>query len=328
MSTEIKVTPALLRDLASNIDRTAHELFEKHKRLSQQLMDLPFQVSGRDAVLNQALYAGSMLEVITNDLKDHSKSLRNIADRFEKTDQQEVSLGDWKIDSVDLLSPFGGGVDEWKENPMGAGLTAFGTFKDGQEAYKIAQRHNQGFRASPYTNNQGKPMVRFENRTLIKDKDGNNVIRRTKLPLGEAKKIDEVQRYLLKPGALLKESLSLKNNALGYISTGLDIFKDTKENLESNASSSKIAGDIVGDIAVGVGSTAASTWAGAAVGTAIGGPIGTVIGAGVGFTASVVSSIITDGIKFDKGDWNNDGEKDSIKDRIKSGIGSALDKIF
>ncbi|QWH10953.1 WXG100 family type VII secretion target [Bacillus mycoides] len=310
MSTEIKVTPALLRDLASNIDRTAHELFEKHKRLSQQLMDLPFQVSGRDAVLNQALYAGSMLEVTTNDLKDHSKSLRNIADRFEKTDQQEVSLGDWKIDSVDLLSPFGGGVDEWKENPMGAGLTAFGTFKDGQEAYKIAQRHNQGFRASPYTNNQGKPMVRFENRTLIKDKDGNNVIRRTKLPLGEAKKIDEVQRYLLKPGALLKESLSLKNNALGYISTGLDIFKDTKENLESNASSSKIAGDIVGDIAVGVGSTAASTWA------------------GVGFTASVVSSIITDGIKFDKGDWHNDGEKDSIKDRIKSGIGSALDKIF
>ncbi|MED2013434.1 WXG100 family type VII secretion target [Bacillus wiedmannii] len=47
MSGEIKVTPDHLRKLASNIEQTAHELYETHQRINQKLFDLPFQVSGR-----------------------------------------------------------------------------------------------------------------------------------------------------------------------------------------------------------------------------------------------------------------------------------------
>ncbi|MEY8347558.1 WXG100 family type VII secretion target [Bacillus cereus] len=332
MSGEIKVTPAHLRKLASNMERTAHELSETYQRINQQLFNLPFQVSGRDAVLNQSLYAGSKLAIVTDALKEHSDSLRKVADRFEKADQEEVSFGDWKIDSVDVLSPFGGGIDDWKDNPTGSAFTLLGTVTEGAAAYKLASLHQKGLRVTPYTSRQGKEMVRIQNRTLLKDKNGNNTIRRTKLPLDEVKQIDDIKRHVLSPKEFLKDSLKLKTNALGYAAVGWDVINDTKENIENKASTSKIAGDIIGDAAIGIGTTAVSAFAGAKagalVGTAFGGPIGTVAGAAAGFVISVGASIVLDGIKFKKGDWNNDNKEDSLKDRIKSGIGSTLDKIF
>ncbi|MDM5156205.1 WXG100 family type VII secretion target [Bacillus sp. DX1.1] len=331
MSSEIKVTPAHLRKLASNIEHTAHELSETYQRINQQLLNLPFQVSGRDAVLNQSLYAGSKLATVTDGLKEHSDSLRKAADRFEKADQEEVSFGEGTID-FNLLAPFGGDIDDWKDNPMGSSFTLLGTLTEGAAAYKLASLHQKGLRATTYTNKQGKEMVRVQNRTLLKDKNGNNIIRRTKLPLNEAKQIDDIKRHLLSPKEFLKDSLKLKTNALGYAAVAWDVVNDTKENIENKASTSKIAGDIIGDAAIGVGTTAVSAFAGAKagalIGTAFGGPIGTVAGAATGFVISVGASIVLDGIKFKKGDWNNDNKEDSLKDRIKSGIGSTLDKIF
>ncbi|PEY41489.1 type VII secretion protein [Bacillus cereus] len=331
MSSEIKVTPAHLRKLASNMERTAHEISETYQRINQQLLNLPFQVSGRDAVLNQSLYAGSKLAIVTDALKEHSDSLRNAADRFEQADQEEVSFGEGTID-FNLLAPFGGDIDDWKDNPTGSAFTLLGTVTEGAAAYKLASLHQNGLRVTPYTNKQGKEMVRVQNRTLLKDKNGNNLIRRTKLPLDEVKQIDDIKRHVLSPKEILKDSLKLKTNALGYAAVGWDVINDTKENIENKASTSKIAGDIIGDAAIGIGSTAVSAFAGAkagaALGTIFGGPIGTVVGAGIGFGVSVGCSLLTDGIKFNKGDWNHDGKQDSVKDRIKSGIGTALDKIF
>ncbi|OSX98004.1 hypothetical protein BTJ45_05491 [Bacillus mycoides] len=192
----------------------------------------------------------------------------------------------------------------------------------------MAALHNKGLRVTPYTNKKGKEMVRFQNRNVLKDKNGLNVIRRTKLPLAEVKQIDDVKRHVLSPKEILKDSLKLKTNVLGYAAVGWDVINDTKENIENKASKTKIAGDIIGDAAIGIGSTATSAWAGAAIGTVIGGPIGTVVGAGIGFGISIGMSVLTDGIKFNKGDWNHDGKQDSVKDRVKSGIGTVLDKIF
>ena len=327
MSGEIKVTPDHLRKLASNIEQTAHELSETHQRINQQLFDIPFQVSGRDAVLNQSQYAGSMLATITTALKEHSDSLRKAADRFEKADQQEVSFGEEAID-INWFAPFGGDIGDWKDNPAGSAFTLLGTVTEGAAAYKLASLHNKGLRVTPYTDRKGKEMVRFQNRTVLKDKNGLNVIRRTKLPLAEVKQIDDVKRHVLSPKEILKDSLKLKTNVLGYAAVGWDVINDTKENIENKASKTKIAGDIIGDAAIGIGSTATSAWAGAAIGTVIGGPIGTVVGAGIGFGISIGMSVLTDGIKFNKGDWNHDGKQDSVKDRVKSGIGTVLDKIF
>ncbi|MDM5234838.1 bacteriocin class II family protein [Bacillus cereus] len=194
--------------------------------------------------------------------------------------------------------------------------------------YKLASLHNKGLHVTPYTDKKGKEMVRFQNRTVLKDKNGLNVIRRTKLPLAEVKQIDDVKRYVLSRKEILKDSLKLKTNILGYAAVGWDVINDTKENIENKASKTKIAGDIIGDAAIGIGSTAASALTGAAIGTVIGGPIGTVVGAGIGFGVSIGISWLTDGIKFNKGDWNHDGKQDSVKDRVKSGIGNVLDKIF
>ncbi|AIW84086.1 WXG100 type VII secretion target family protein [Bacillus mycoides] len=331
MSGEIKVTPDHLRKLASNIEQTAHELSETHQRINQQLFDIPFRVSGRDAVLNQSQYAGSVLATITAVLKEHSDALRKAADRFEKADQQEVSFGEEAID-VNWFAPLGGDIGDWKDNPTGSLLTLLGTVTEGAAAYKLAALHNKGLRVTPYTNKKGKEMVRFQNRNVLKDKNGLNVIRRTKLPLAEVKQIDDVKRHVLSPKEILKDSLKLKTNVLGYAAVGWDVINDTKENIENKASKTKIAGDIIGDAAIGIGTTAASAFAGAKagafVGSFLGGPIGTVAGACIGFGVSIGASIVTDGIKFNKGDWNHDGKQDSIKDRVKSGIGAALDKIF
>lgn len=272
-----------------------------------------------------------MLATITTALKEHSDSLRKAADRFEKADQQEVSFGEEAID-INWFAPFGGDIGDWKDNPAGSAFTLLGTVTEGAAAYKLASLHNKGLRVTPYTDRKGKEMVRFQNRTVLKDKNGLNVIRRTKLPLAEVKQIDDVKRHVLSPKEFLKDSLKLKTNALGYAAVGWDVINDTKENIENKASKTKIAGDIIGDAAIGVGTTAVSAFAGAklgaAVGTVFGGPIGTVAGACIGFGVSIGASIITDGIKFNKGDWNHDGKQDSIKDRVKSGIGATLDKIF
>ncbi|MFX3625544.1 MAG: hypothetical protein ACE3JP_16300 [Ectobacillus sp.] len=218
--------------------------------------------------------------------------------------------------TFDFFAPLGGGMDKWKENPAGSILAAAGTIKDGTESAQLVKRHRAGFRVNPYVNNQGEDMVRFTKRTLLKDGDGHNLIRKTKLPLEEALQVDEVRRYLESPGTLAADSLKFKNNALGYIGAGLELAEDSYDNWKDDAPASKFIADAAVDVGVGVGTTAGSTYVGAAVGTAIGGPLGTAIGGAIGFGVSVGASYIFDGIEFED-DKNGDGEADSVKDRLK-----------
>jgi hypothetical protein len=109
---------------------------------------------------------------------------------------------------------------------------------------------------------------------------------------------------------------------LGWVSVGIDVVSDTKENIADNASNSKMAGDILGNVAVGAGAIVAGGLAVAAL------PVGAgaLTIAAVGLGVSVGVTYVTEGIKWNV-DLDKDGEDDSVKDIVKTGLGKGIDTV-
>jgi hypothetical protein len=228
--------------------------------------------------------------------------------KHKDTEMKESFLG---MTDVDWLAPFDG-------------TNLIGTLLDAGVAFNVGYKVLKGYE-----------IIRTSKGT-IKMKDGQQ-IQRKKNPKGrkhvkykiydesyinsQAEKgnyIDAAsysKSYRVAAGAALKDKL-------GWISVGIDVVSDTKQNLAAGASNSKMAGDILGNVAVGAGALVVGGLTVAALPAAAGAMTIAAIGLGV----SVGVTYVTEGIKWNI-DLDKDGEDDSIKDVVKTGFGKAIDSV-
>ncbi len=356
----ILVYPQLLEQLGRAVNEASMKMEQLNERLNRSVRHIPWESADKARIEQRLIELNQLSEAIVSRLESNSQYLSKKAKEFADTDHDLAqSIGMSKMGvaagslgalasyyalnsqlskmngkqavvskpkiTVDSMVPFGVSPDKWKENPVGSGPTAAGIVKDGLDAKKSRGLYGNGFYANQYTNKQGKEMVRVKNRTLLKEGQGRNVVRKTKISLEEARTIPEVNRVISPASSLMKDSLKLKNNAWGYVSTGLDIYKDTVKNIKDDAGVNKIIGNEAGDVVVGAGTSAGSTYVGTAIDMMVGGPVGAAIGVDVGFALSVGGNCIFEGIEFRDADWDGNKEFDTVKDRIKVFLGNPID---
>ncbi|MEH6947113.1 LXG domain-containing protein [Bacillus sp. JJ634] len=204
-----------------------------------------------------------------------------------------------------------------------AGMNWFGT---SSEAIAVSQTIAKTFK--------GYEVIRNDKKIKITD---GKVIQRKKRPAGRLRAKYKIYdrtniKDQMKRGNYVKaaEFANVKGAAhaalkssLTAASIGLDVFSDTKSNVEEGASKTKITGDILGDIAVGVGTTAAAAGLTIFV-LPVAAPVAAV--AAAGFVASVGLTYFTEGVKWNT-DTNKDGEDDSIKDMVKYGFWKSIGTV-
>lgn len=243
----------------------------------------------------------------------YSKQLIEPIETYENMGAKKIHSEEDGVSSeieIDLTTPF-------------TGSNLFATTSEGAVAAHTAYRALHGYQ-----------VIRKDGKVKITD---GKPIQRQKNPPGRKRATHRIYEnsYIesqMKRGNYIKaaEFSGVKGAAVGAIknkltpiSIGIDVFNDTKTNIEEGATNSKIAGDILGSIAVGVGTTAVAAGLTIAVLPAAAGVVSVAV---AGFAASVGMNILTEGVKFNT-DKNKDGEKDSIKDVVKFGFGEAVGTV-
>ena len=311
----IIMTSAYLETLVRQIEQVTTQLQQVDMSLQQALERAAWQSSSRQDIM--ALYGSQQrsFQTAAENMVQLAGFARSTRDKFEQEDQSGGNLGI----EFNPMAPLDG-----LGNITGTMLGAMAVARLGYRVHNGYMVKQQLDRRLPrilvrdsYDAVRGHPMVNGRPRDYkiyyLHDIEA-------KIRNGTASpKIKEIAS-MADPMYGVKSALKDK---LGWASVGIDVFSDTKENIENNASGDQIAGDIIGNVVVGGVTTVGATLLTAAVMPAAA-PV-LAVGA-VGFGVSVGLTYLAEGIKLDM-DLDQDGEKDSVKDVVKHGAKKAWSTV-
>ncbi|WP_245640189.1 hypothetical protein [Paenibacillus dakarensis] len=312
----IVMTSAYLNTLVQQLEQAANQLQQVDSALQHAIQSAAWQSSSRQNIM--ALYSGHQRNFLTAavNMQELAAFARSTREKFEQEDQSGGTLG---IAGFNPMAPLDG-----LGNITGTLLGGLAVARLGyrvQNGYMVRQqldrRRPRILVRDSYASVRSNPIVNGRPRghkIYYLDSVRAAVANGTASP-----KIKEIAA-MADPWYGAKSALKDK---LGWASVGIDIFTDTKENLDNNASSDEVAGDIIGNVIVGGATTVGATLLTAAIMPAAA-PV-LAVGA-VGFGVSVGLTYLAEGVKLDV-DLDNDGQDDSVKDIVKHGAKRAWSTV-
>ena len=302
-------------------------LVRQLEQVSQQLQQVD---SSLQSALTGSAWQSSNREVIIGMYQSHQRNFQSAAESMhqlstfvrttrEQFEQEDLSGGTLGITGFNPLAPLDG-PGNMTGMVMGAAAVA-----------SLGYRVHNGYMVK-------QQLDRRNPRILVRD--SYNSVRNNPIVNGRPRNykiyyLNSIEKAIQNGTASpkIKEIYSMADplygaktalkDKLGWASVGIDVFTDTKENLDNDASSDKIAGDVIGNVIVGGATTVGATLLTAAIMPAAAPVIA--VGA-VGFGVSVGLTYLAEGIKMDM-DLDKDGQDDSLKDVVKHGAKEAWSTV-
>lgn len=313
---QIIMTSAYLNALVQQLEQVSQHLQQVDAALQNSLHRAAWQSSSRSDIMGLYQSHQRNFQSASQNMQQLAIYVRTTREKFEQEDQSGGGIG---VTGFNPMAPIDG-----LGNITG---TALGATAVARLGYKV---HN-GFMVK-------QQLDRRTPRILVRDSFDS--VRSNPIVNGrprdykiyylhdiEAKIANGTASPKIKEIAAMADPLygakSALKDKLGWASVGIDVFTDTKENIDNHASSDKIAGDIIGNVVVGGATTVGATLLTAAIMPAAA-PV-LAVGA-VGFGVSVGLTYLAEGIKLDM-DLDHDGQDDSLKDVIKHGAKSAWSTV-
>lgn len=312
----IVMKSSYLDTLARQIEQVSKQLQQVDSSLHNALMGTVWQSSNREVIIGMYQSHQRNFQSAAESMNQLSNFVISTREQFEQKDQSGGTFG---LTGFNPMAPIDG-LGNIMGTVTGAAAVASLGYRV-HNGYKVTQNLD---RRSPrilvrdsYSSVQNNPKVNGrprQHKIYYLDSMEKAIKNGTASP-----KIKEIYA-MTDPFYGAKTALKDK---LGWASVGIDVFTDTKENLDNHASADKIAGDVIGNVVVGGVTTVGATLLTAAIMPAAA-PV-MAVGA-VGFGVSVGLTYLAEGIKMDV-DFDKDGQDDSLKDVVKHGAKKAWSTV-
>lgn len=312
----IVMTSDYLNTLVQQLEQATQQLQQVDQALHHALQSAAWQSSSRQNIMD--FYAGCQRNFWTasENMQLLAGFVRSTRERFEQEDQSGGKLG---ITDFNLMAPLDG--------PGNITGTLLGATAVARLGYKV---HNGYMVKQQLDRRLPRILVRDSFDSVASNPRVNGRPRNYKIyylraieaEIASGKASPKIKQIAAMVDPMYGAKSALKDK-LGWASVGIDVFMDTKENLDNKASSDKIAGDIIGNVVVGGATTVGATLLTAAIMPAAA-PV-LAVGA-VGFGVSVGLTYLAEGVKLDM-DLDQDGEDDSVKDVVKYGAKKAWSTV-
>ncbi|MCM3784812.1 hypothetical protein M3231_17740 [Neobacillus mesonae] len=314
--TQIVMKAAYLNALVQQLEQVTQQLQQVDAALQNGLNGAAWQSGNREAIIGMYQAHQRNFQTAAQNMQELSTFVNTTRVRFEEEDQSGGALG---ITGFNPMAPVDG-----LGNIVG---TTMGALAVARLGYRV---HN-GYMVKQQLDRRSPRILVRDSHASVRDNPKVNgrprnykiyYLRDMEAKIANGTASPKIKDIYSMADPLYGAKTALKDK-LGWASVGIDVFTDTKENLDNNASTDKVAGDIIGNVVVGGATTVGATLLTAAIMPAAA-PV-LAVGA-VGFGVSVGLTYLAEGIKMDM-DLDKDGEDDSLKDVVKHGAKEAWSTV-